>query len=146
MESMERAIARAIVEMIQSQLGTSDTIPVLRSDENVETDDFTRIWVEVKRDSTPLLIGGDSYHGDLYQYSASVELCSMALDEDGDLMSARDRAIEESIQGENGIDVDLSSFVVFTVLRGGTVETETDPDGHRYRKRNYTLHVQESLG
>ena len=141
-EALERSVEKAIVSMLQFELGESD-FPINRSDQLPSSADIECIVVDATQSDQPELInlGGKN----LLTFNVTIELWSLGPVEDSDLNSERWNDVDSAMVREDvPVDVNLDRFAVFVVMAGNSGGLETGEKGRMTRRRAYTLKVQEA--
>lgn len=144
MESIEHAVEAILAGMISRGLDEGDTIPVLRSDETVETDEFAAIVVEANRKDAAPAVDEDDYLAGPIILEVAVTYRTLAPKESADKSteSARWNSIEESLRSTDATGLDLDRFLDFFVMPGSSSDQGQEGD-RKTKTRTYRVAVIE---
>ena len=129
-----------MVARIEASLGEASTLPVLRSDQNPATEDFSGVVVTATQSGDDYVVDEADYTKSVAGYSVQIEVRSHATnDTTADGVWAGLQGILQSGWPQG---IDLSRFDFLHFLPGPTSDTEVSEGGRKTRTRTFRAAVQ----
>jgi hypothetical protein len=140
MTSPEKLIETAVVALIEAAQGEGSTLPVLRSDQNPATEDFSGVVVTATQSGDDYAVNETDYTRSVGAYSVQIEVRSHATN-DGEADTIWG-SLQGVLFGPAPESVDLGAFDFLHFLPGPTSDTEVSEGGRKTRTRTFRAAAQ----